>query len=275
MSHLPRFPWFSRAFARISVWTVVCLCLVTASLVAACGDDSTPAGDAGFDATTVDGGNLCRSASDCDDGRFCDGVERCAPGASDADERGCGPATEPACAAAETCVEAMDVCNTACVDADGDGEQAPPCGADCDDADAARYPAATEVCDSTGVDEDCDSSTLGADADRDGFESSACCNATAAGLVCGADCDDGAATISPTSVESCNGVDDDCDGTIDDGLLPPTWYADCDGDTHGAPSADTVVACTEPDVPPASCGGTASARWSRASKPAMAGHSGM
>ncbi len=42
-----------------------------------------------------------------------------------------------------------------CPDLDLDGDALPPCGADCDDADAARHREATEVC-GDGVDQDCD-----------------------------------------------------------------------------------------------------------------------
>jgi hypothetical protein len=59
------------------------------------------------------------------------------------------------------------------------------------------------------------------------------------------DCDDQDATRSPDAVELCNGADDDCDGTPDDGVTPPTWYADADGDGFGDPTAATI-ACEAP-----------------------------
>ena len=59
------------------------------------------------------------------------------------------------------------------------------------------------------------------------------------------DCDDADAGIHPDTPESCNGVDDDCDGQVDDGV-GDTYYTDGDGDGHGDPDA-LVVACEQPD----------------------------
>jgi hypothetical protein len=44
------------------------------------------------------------------------------------------------------------------------------------------------------------------------------------------DCDDGNAQVFPGQTEACNGIDDDCDGQIDEGLFP-----DLDKDGFGAP----------------------------------------
>jgi hypothetical protein len=50
---------------------------------------------------------------------------------------------------------------------------------------------------------------------------------------------------SPTG-EVCNGIDDDCNGVIDNGLVFQTYYLDADNDTYG--NADTAtVACAAPD----------------------------
>lgn len=61
-------------------------------------------------------------------------------------------------------------------------------------------------------------------------------------------------TFAPTCIdrvsstaETCNGIDDDCDGTIDDGAML-TFYVDNDGDGFGssAPDAETREACQAP-----------------------------
>ena len=114
---------------------------------------------------------------------------------------------------------------------------------DCNDANAAVNPGATEVC--NNKDDNCDGQTdenlLGiyyTDVDGDGY-------GVGAGLVlCGpdashtakllGDCDDGNFAINPAAIESCNGVDDNCNGSTDDGLTTATYYKDVDGDGYGA-----------------------------------------
>ncbi len=107
------------------------------------------------------------------------------------------------------------------LDLDGDGFSPPE---DCDDADPASYPGAAEI-PYDGVDQDCDGLDL-TDADADGFDSQ---------QVGGEDCDDQDASINPSAAEVCDFTDNDCDGAIDDGVEPLTWYADKDGDGHGDP----------------------------------------
>ncbi len=107
-------------------------------------------------------------------------------------------------------------------------------GGDCDDADARFHPGAREEDCDDPTDWNCDGSVGFADVDGDGF--AAC-----------ADCDDGDAAVNEESVETCNDVDDDCDGDIDeDASDAPTWYGDSDGDTYGG-SQYTASACTAPD----------------------------
>jgi len=62
------------------------------------------------------------------------------------------------------------------------------------------------------------------------------------------DCDDSDAEVHPDASEMCDGIDNDCDGTIDgagsvDGL---TWYVDSDGDGYGDVTRPEV-ACSAPE----------------------------
>jgi hypothetical protein len=49
----------------------------------------------------------CRSDSDCDDKRTCNGRERCAPRAADADARGCVKGTPMVCPVNQVCAEGV------------------------------------------------------------------------------------------------------------------------------------------------------------------------
>ena len=167
------------------------------------------------------------------------------------------------------------------VDADGDGYGdeadagtttcASPSGymddnTDCDDGDAAVNPGADEICDADDTDEDCDGSaddedsdttaesktTWYPDDDSDGFgdatdAGAALCEQPSGELEDNTDCDDGDASIHPGADEYCNGDDDDCDGSADEGtpVDADTWYADSDGDGYGDPGSSTQ-ACTQP-----------------------------
>ncbi|MCB9295772.1 MAG: BspA family leucine-rich repeat surface protein [Lewinellaceae bacterium] len=117
------------------------------------------------------------------------------------------------------------------IDADGDGFTAPgSCsgsGDDCDDTNSSIFPGAPEICD--GVDNDCDGTIddgLSFDVDGDGFTAPGSCQGS------GDDCDDNNSSIYPGAPEICDGVDNDCDGTIDDGLS-----FDVDGDGFTAPGS--------------------------------------
>jgi hypothetical protein len=130
---------------------------------------------------------------------------------------------------------------------------------DCDDSDPARSPGATEVCDSLNVDEDCDG--LADDTDPDAvytawyrdFDGDNHGDAGSVAMSCeepigyssvADDCDDGEPSSYPGNSEVCDGVDNDCSGGVDEGLLS-TWYHDGDGDGHGD-SARTTEACAAP-----------------------------
>lgn len=110
------------------------------------------------------------------------------------------------------------------MDRDGDGHRASE--GDCDDDNGMRFPRNVEVADPFGFDEDCDPRTFhGAadgDADRDGFYDRTAYNEGAGGeIAAGDDCADGDPAVHPGQPESCNGIDDDCDGEVDEGCRRP------------------------------------------------------
>ncbi|MEE2752114.1 MAG: MopE-related protein [Myxococcota bacterium] len=136
----------------------------------------------------------------------------------------------PACvakppAADDTAVVVVDE------DADGDGVLV---GDDCDDTDA-------EV----GA-----PSTWYEDADLDGFAGGAltreACDAPEGYYAEISDCDDLDASSYPGGTETCDGADNDCNGTVDDDPVDPSlFFADADGDGYGDP-ATQVAACELP-----------------------------
>ncbi|MCZ7684066.1 MAG: MopE-related protein [Sandaracinaceae bacterium] len=71
-----------------------------------------------------------------------------------------------------------------------------------------------------------------------------------------------AAGREPHVPEVCNGLDDDCDGSTDEGVLR-TFYVDADGDTYGEDDpATNMQACFTP-TGYAERAGTATTRKSR------------
>lgn len=76
--------------------------------------------------------------------------------------------------------------------------------------------------------------SVGSDLDEDGF------------TITDGDCDDMDETVFPGADEVCDGVDNNCDGLIDEGsIAAPTWFQDLDGDGFGNPSA-SLQACEAP-----------------------------
>ena len=140
------------------------------------------------------------------------------------------------------------------IDDDGDGYSAAD---DCNDNNAAINPSAAEVCD--GIDNDCsgaiddnpiDGMVYYPDSDLDGYgENDAgvtLCAPTTGFVVTDGDCDDDDPMVFPGVAESCDGIDQDCNGQIDEGLETTRYFADTDRDTFGDPES-SVDACRPPD----------------------------
>lgn len=244
---------------------------------------------------------------DCDGNELCyvdadnDGYLNNAPGTISSSNLSCsdpyqGDATTPAgdCndaanttypGASEVCNSADDDCNgtvddhainaqTWFVDADSDtyGDPnmsasfcAPPMGyvgnsSDCNDQDAQINFAATEVC--NGVDDNCNGAVddnasdaltfyMDADADTHGSvsmsDSILSCDVPAGYVSSNDDCDDNNADVSPDAIETCNGVDDNCNGSIDDSAADAAiWYMDGDSDGFGYGEVQ-MSACSQPN----------------------------
>ncbi len=125
-----------------------------------------------------------------------------------------------------------------------------PFSTDCDDTDASIHGGSTEI-PYDGIDNDCVDGDL-TDVDGDGFDC-ACVSG-------GTDCDDGDAGVHPGATESADGVDEDCDGTVDE---VTDWYdddgdgwseagGDCDDSDSGTHSGATEVCNGQDD----DCDGT-------------------
>ncbi len=121
---------------------------------------------------------------------------------------------------------------------------------DCAADDATTYPGAVEICDD--LDNDCDAAVdeeaedmmpWYLDADLDGFGDDAMvvmsCDPVADRIARGGDCDDSEVTVFPGAAEFCDGIDNDCDGIVDDDAIfgTRTWYQDKDGDGYGDASS--------------------------------------
>ncbi len=114
---------------------------------------------------------------------------------------------------------------------------------DCDNRDASVNPDATEVCGAS--DDDCDGlydeddpdldvgtlSTFYPDNDDDGAGDGTgapieACDTPPGYARSGTDCDDERRAIRPSATEMCNGIDDDCDGVVDDSCRVGTTIED-------------------------------------------------
>ena len=198
---------------------LITLSLLTGSLLTGCGDD----GDEGEGAPpAADTASEDSGRSDGDSGRS-DGdshsvavAEDCSPG--DDAPHAIIPVVEDFIAS--TCGRRIGE-GTDRYDDDGDGYSENE--GDCDDAEAAVNPGAEEI-PYDGVDNDCNGGDL-TDVDGDGDEGED------AG---GDDCDDTLSAVHPGAEEWANGVDDNCDGAIDEDID----NSDDDGDGYSEAEGD-------------------------------------
>ena len=91
-----------------------------------------------------------------------------------------------------------------------------------------------------------------ADADNDGYGDAAnmmvMCRSALRLCANYDDCDDGDIQTSPNAFEVCDGIDNNCDGSVDEpgATGEQTFYADLDGDGFGDPN-NTQMSCTQPN----------------------------
>ena len=127
---------------------------------------------------------------------------------------------------------------------------------DCDDADSAIHPGARDGCDE--IDNDCDGDIdeqsefidWYEDGDGDGYGDASSsvtdCSQPSGYVEDTDDCNEAVAAINPGASETCNSIDDNCNGLVDDSPVDgQIWYADRDGDTYGD-STNTRTACDQP-----------------------------
>jgi hypothetical protein len=132
-------------------------------------------------------------------------------------------------------------------------------GGDCDDENANANPGKAEIC-GNGIDDNCsgitdDEGATGCtshflDEDRDTFgkPGTAKCLCQPTGLYTatnGLDCDDTKPLVNPTATETCDGIDNNCNGLVDEegaaGCV--AFYHDVDGDGYGNEAITSKCQC--------------------------------
>ena len=201
-----------------------------------------------------DGSSLC--GDDCNDLR--PGVHPGLPEACDGADNDCDTFTDEG------------VRDTFYLDSDGDGRGVAdaatdmeacllppnysPLADDCAPADPTTFPGAYDACDDLMVDNDCDGTPnnppdgclcVAGEPPRPCLLPGAC---SAASEVCSGGTWDDAACRALSRPEICDGIDNNCDGTTDDGVTIQC-YVDPDGDRFAAPGTLAVEVCPDPSRP--------------------------
>ncbi|MCS7213657.1 MAG: putative metal-binding motif-containing protein [Candidatus Calescibacterium sp.] len=125
---------------------------------------------------------------------------------------------------------------------------------DCDDTSSETKPGAAEFC--NFIDDNCNGQidegvllTFYIDSDGDGYGSPSPltqgCVKPNGYVMNSFDCNDSSSNVKPGAVEIINGVDDNCNGLVDEGAGLPTFYRDLDGDGFGNP-ASSIQAASQP-----------------------------
>ena len=149
-----------------------------------------------------------------------------------------------------------DVCDT---DDDNDGD---PDATDCSPLDPAIYNGAAEIC--NGIDDNCNGQidetvlqTFFRDTDGDGFGNPSifiqACSPPFGYVTDNTDCDDNYSDINPEANEVCNGLDDNCDGQVDEGFIDSDLdgQADCidpDDDNDGVADGQDLCPNTGSEI---------------------------
>jgi hypothetical protein len=183
--------------------TSACLCVAQGAYITALGGDCDET-----DATKNPGENEMCDAKD----NNCDGSI----------DEGCDDDNDNFCDA-----DMLLTSDATCVNSTKPAPGAPAINADdCDDLQNTFFPGATEIC--NDLDVDCDGTVdNGCDDDKDGFcdENFGIQGNPAVCASGGGDCNDSNNKVAPSASEICDGVDNDCDGQIDEGC-------DDDGDDY-------------------------------------------
>lgn len=255
------------------MWSRWLLVSTVGALLSGCGDpdDASPSDDSGtvvppieHAETDADLDGVAAGEGDCDD--FNPGVYPGAPEACDGIDNNCDDAID----------EGLDRTFFADLDADGYGNEAagivdchPHQGyvldaSDCNDADPAIHPGASEICDDLDIDEDCndladdddpgvtDALVYYVDADEDGYGATGApidaCDPAAGRVTNAYDCDDTNPLVNPSMLEQCDGalLDDDCDDLVDDDdpeSLKVDYWPDGDADGFGDADVPSTHTC--------------------------------